>query len=60
MITPSQILNISEENNYFFLSFYDRNLATVIDDVERSYGGSCAEVELYILEDNYHTLFPFD
>ena len=34
MITPSQILNISEENNYFFSRFYDRNLAAKIDDLK--------------------------
>ena len=34
MITPSQILNISEENNYFFLRFYDKNLVAKINDAE--------------------------
>ena len=41
MITPSQILNISEEINYFFLRFYDRNLDAKIDDVKCTYDGSC-------------------
>ena len=45
MITPSQILNISEENNYFFLRFYDMNLAAKTDDVKCTYDGSCSEIE---------------
>ena len=55
MITPSQILNISEENNYFFLRFYDRSLAAKIDDVNCTYDGSCAEVDLKIPKGNYHS-----
>ena len=48
MITHSQILNISEENNYFFLRFYNRNMAAEIDDVKCTYDGSCAETDLTI------------
>ena len=54
-ITPLQILNISEENNYFFLRFYDRSLAAKIDDVNCTYDGSCAEVDLTIPKGNYHS-----
>ena len=55
MITPSQILNISEENNYFFLRFYDRSLAAKIDDVNCTYDGSCSEIDLKIPKGNYHS-----
>ena len=54
MITPSQILNISEENNYFFLRFYDRSLAAEKDDVKCTYEGSCAEIDFKIPKGNYH------
>ena len=49
------VLRISEENNYFFLRFYDRNLAAKIDDVNCTYDGSCAEVDLTIPKGNYHS-----
>ena len=55
MITPSQILNISEENNYFFLRFYDRSLAAKIDDVKCTYDGNCSEMDLRIPKGNYHS-----
>ena len=55
MITPLQILNISEENNYFFLRFYNRNLVAKIDDVKCTYDGSCSEIDFKIPKGNYHS-----
>ena len=57
IITSSQILNISEENNFYFLRFYDRNLAAKIDDVKCTYDGSCAEIDFKIPKGNYHSPF---
>ena len=55
MITPSQILNISEENNYFFLRFYGRNLVAKIDDVKCTYDSSCLEIDFKIPKGNYQS-----
>ena len=57
MITPSQILNISEENDYFFLRSYDRSLAAEIDDDECCYDCSCSEIGFNIPKGNYHSSF---
>ena len=55
MITPLQILNISEKNNYFFLRFYNRNLVVIIDNAECRYDGSCSEIDFKIPKGNYHS-----
>ena len=44
-----------EENNYFFLRFYDRNLVAKIDDVKCIYDGSCSEIDFKIPKGNYHS-----
>ena len=60
IITPSHILNISEENNYFFLRFYDRNLVAKTGDVKCTYDGSCSEIDFKIQKRQLSFTVPFD
>ena len=58
IITPSQVMNISEENNYFFLAFLDPRIlnrgevsVTEMCEIENT----CDKYKLFITGDNYTT-----
>ena len=58
IITPSQVMNISEENNYFFLAFLDQHIlnrsevrVTEMCEIENT----CDKYKLFITADNYTT-----
>ena len=57
MITPTQIMNISDETNFFYLRFYDKVLAqefgveNMSEDCTED--NTCAEYELKIPKGNY-------
>ena len=58
IITPSQVMNISEENNYFFLAFLDQRIYNTDENSVTemcTLDDTCDKYKLFIPVDNYTT-----
>ena len=58
-MTPSEVYNISNNNNYFYIHFYDENVLEILGKSKMNTvcmkDGSCPEIKLFIPAGNYNS-----